>query len=373
MPEGDSKPIEVPRELITFGRFIDRTSRMWLAAGRLESRLFADELDDIEIDRPIFVTGLARSGSTLVLELLNASGLLASQQYRDFPPVYTPIWWNWFLDHVPRKEVEPAERSHQDGILVTPDSPEAIDEVIWMRFFPNFHDPAASSHLTGETSNPEFEAFYKAHVKKLLMVRRRDRYLCKGNYNVSRLTYLQKLFPDAKFILPIREPVMHIASLMKQHRLFVREESRDPRVLEHMTRIGHFEFGLNRTPINVDDGSAREVADLWDAGHEVRGWALYWKIIYEHIWNTIEADDSLKSSSLIVRFEDLCRNPRDIIGQIFAHCELEIPEALLSELSTRPRMPDYYDPGLDPGEIADIHEITAPTRALYRYDDAARP
>ena len=147
----------------------------------------------------------------------------------------------------------PAERAHKDRILVTPDSPEAMEEVLWMRFFPEAHETGKDQVLTDATSNPAFERFYKDHLKKILLVRGGRRYLSKGNYNLTRFAYLLKLFPDARFIVPVRDPRWHIASLIKQHRLFCDEERRDPRILQHMRRAGHFEFGLDRRAINVGD------------------------------------------------------------------------------------------------------------------------
>ena len=92
----------------------------------------------------------------------------------------------------------------------------------------------ASQVLDAATSNPAFERFYADHLKKILLVRGGQRYLSKGNYNLTRFAYLRKLFPDARFIVPVRDPRWHIASLMKQHRLFCAEERRDPRILKHM-------------------------------------------------------------------------------------------------------------------------------------------
>ena len=59
--------------------------------------------------------------------------------------------------------------------------------------------------------------------------------------------------PTARFIVPVRDPRWHVASLMKQHRLFWRRGQRDPRILKHMRRAGHLEFGLDRRAINAGD------------------------------------------------------------------------------------------------------------------------
>ena len=203
----------MPRWLDALGGFIERTAGFWQKLGELESSSHRTELDAIPIDRPIYVAGLARSGSTILLELLAARPGVATHRYRDFPPIFTPLFWNRAFAHVYRADAPPAERAHKDRILVTPDSPEAMEEVLWMRFFPEAHETGKDQVLTDATSNPAFERFYKDHLKKILLVRGGRRYLSKGNYNLTRFAYLLKLFPDARFIVPVRDPRWHVASL----------------------------------------------------------------------------------------------------------------------------------------------------------------
>src|SRR5918996_1406141 len=228
MAAGDAgyEGFEVARWVDVLGGFINRRRRLWIALGNLETRFLADELSATEIAQPIYVAGVARAGSTILLESLAQHQELVTHRYRDYPPVFTPYWWNRFLERVPQHKAAPAERTHKDGIAITPDSPEAFEEVIWMAFFPELHDPSQSEVLSGATSRPEFEAFYRDHLRKLVRVRSGRRYLSKGNYNVTRLEYLLKLFPEARFVIPVREPVWHIASLMKQHALFCAGERR---------------------------------------------------------------------------------------------------------------------------------------------------
>lgn len=243
---------------------IERHGRLFTGIGNLESRMMAAAMAERPIDRPIYIAGLARAGSTILLELLATHPDVASHRYRDFPLLLAPLSWNWFLDRASRGDDTPIERAHKDRIQVTRDSPEAMEEMLWMRFFPACHDPRLSAVLDAAVDRPDFEAFYRQHIQKILLLRQRPRYLAKGNYNLTRLGYLRRLFPDARFIVPIRHPVGHIASLMKQDRLFQRLESEDRRVLNYMRRAGHFEFGLDRRPINIGDGKiVDEVQRLW--------------------------------------------------------------------------------------------------------------
>lgn len=153
-----------------------------------------------------------------------------------------------------------------------------------MAFFPRLHDPRVNAVLDAHTANAEFEAFYRDHLRKLLLVRGGQRYLSKCNYNVTRLEYLLRLFADARFVIPVRDPVWQIASLMKQHALFCEGTQRNPRALSHLRRISHYEFGQDRRPINAaDDEAVQEIIELWARGAEVEGWACYWKHIHAYL------------------------------------------------------------------------------------------
>jgi hypothetical protein len=361
--------IAMPRWLHVFGQMVERAPGLWVRLADLESRALAERLAEVPIDRPVYISGLARAGSTILLELLAAHPDLASHQYRDFPPLYTPVWWNWFVDRARSGQGRgPAvERAHKDGILVTPESPEAMEEVLWMRFFPDCHDPQRSNVLDAGTANPDFERFYRDHIRKILLVRGGRRYLSKGNYNVTRLGYLLRLFPDARFVVPVRDPAGHIASLIKQHRLFCREETRDPRILGHMRRVGHYEFGLDRRPVNAgDDAATAAVLRLWRDGEELRGWARYWAALHDHVAAALERDAELRRHTLVVHYHDLCTTPAEALRRVYDHCALAVDDARLAEQAARLAFPTYYKAGFTDAEAAVIAEETAATVARLR-------
>src|SRR3546814_21057586 len=73
----------------------------------------------MEIVQPVFVCGLARAGTTILLETLAGHPELGSHRYRDDPFVFTPMLWDAFLARLPNERTTPAERAHADGIGVT--------------------------------------------------------------------------------------------------------------------------------------------------------------------------------------------------------------------------------------------------------------
>jgi hypothetical protein len=276
--------------------------------------------------------------------------------------LYTPHLWNRFLDRVPLRRQAPAERAHRDGMIVSADSPEAFEEVLWMAFFPDIHDPSRSAVLDARTHHSAFEAFYRDHLRKLLLVRRAERYLSKANYNLTRLEYLLHLFPDARFIIPVREPAWHIASLMKQHRLFCRGQRDNPRARVHLRRAGHFEFGLDRRPINAGDAEViTEIQALWRDGAEIEGWARYWNHLHSWLAARLEQNTALREASLVVRYEALCEQPGAMLRTLFEHSRLVPPPALLAGAEERIRFPTYYQPRFEPHELSLIERLTATT------------
>jgi hypothetical protein len=351
------------------GGFIERHANWWIKLGSLETRLLDGTLAEVRIDRPIYVTGLARSGTTILLETLAGHPDVATHRYRDFPMLFTPYLWNRWLDLVPRKQEAPAERSHGDGIAVTSESPEAFEESLWMAFFTHQHDASASAVLDRSLHRPAFERFYRDHVRKLLAVRGGRRYVAKGNYNVTRIAYLATLFPDARFVIPVRDPVWHVASLMKQHRLFLDGQRGNPRAVRHLRRVGHFEFGQDRRAINPgDDAATKEIEALWRGGDEVRGWARYWSRLHRYIADLIESDPALRAAVQIVRYEDLCAAPRAVLTELLSHCDLPANAGFLSAASARFHLPTYYRPRFGAGELSIIADETAETARRFGYD-----
>lgn len=262
---------------------------------------------------------------------------------------------------MPKKDATPAERAHKDGIVVTEDSPEAFEEALWMTFFPKLHDPGASAVLARDHKAPAFEAFYRDHIRKLLAVRSGTRYLSKGNYNLTRLAYLQTLFEDARIVLPVREPAWHIASLIKQHRLFKDNLAGNEKAVDHMRRVGHFEFGPDRRPINAgDDQAIVAIQELWADGREVEGQARYWAHLHGRIADQLEADETLREAVLIVSYETLCAEPETVIQRLFDHCRLSLGDDLAKDLGAKVQFPGYYQPNFTEAERQMIDDITGP-------------
>jgi hypothetical protein len=341
------------------GWFAANNSDLLILLSNLETRCLQKCLSRIRVDRPIYICGLARSGTTILLELISQHKDVATYRYKDFPLVMLPFWWDKFLQLISKDSI-PAERSHADGIQVTPESPEAMEEILWMTFFPTSHDPTVSNVLDRRHISFEFDTFYTQTIRKLLFSRGASRYVAKNNYNVVRLAYLKGIFHDARFIIPVRDPVWHISSLMKQDRLLSQEETRDKRVLAYMQHSGHFEFGLDRRPLNLGSTSrTSKIQQLWLEGRDVEAWAKYWREVHIFLANQLEDNKDIAESTLILSYEELCSSPKKTLTCLYSHAGLRVEAGLIEEQSTRLHSPTYYSPDFTEKDLGIIHAETA--------------
>jgi hypothetical protein len=362
----ESSPFEVPLWLHLLGGVVNRHPKFCQRLARLETAATAKEADRVEIAKPIYVCGLARSGSTLLHEVVASHPSVATHRIKDYPLVFTPYWWRRAMAKVPPTAQH--ERAHRDRMMISSESPDALEEMLWMSFFPHCHDPSLNNVLGADERHPEFESFYRAHLRKLLLAERATRYAAKANYHVARLAYLVRLFPDARFLIPVRSPVDHVGSLLRQHEWFSQGHREYPRALAFMQRSGHFEFGLDRRPINLGDSSrVQQILDDWATGHEAQGLARYWDMVYAYLARLLDTDDRVRAASMVVRFETLCESPAETLHAVLDHCALFEAESLVDHYAPLIRRPDYYANKLTSDDRTLVSEVTAATAVKWGY------
>ena len=194
----------------------------------VERTLFRDETAS-QFGQHVFVCGLARSGTTALLEAIYSSGKFASLTYQDMPFVLAPNFWAK-LRISPQKS-EPKERSHRDGMTVNIGSPEAFEEVFWQAI--------------GERGNNEQ---YQDYISLILKRYNRSRYLSKSNQNLNRLGRIGSIFPKANLLLTFRDPLCQAESLFTQHQRFSSLQMSLPFTKTYMNLIHHHEFGIGYRP-----------------------------------------------------------------------------------------------------------------------------
>ena len=284
-----------------------------VALADVEERLFASELGRIAVDAPVFVTALPRAGTTILLNLLVQSGRFASHTYRDLPFVLCPLLWFRLTAPFQTRE-KPRERAHGDGLLVSVDSPEAFEEMVWRHFWPA-HYRSDRIDTWQSCDDPEFMEFMRSHIKRVILLRKTEphqelRYVSKNNLNVSRLDCLTSVFPDARIIVPFREPVQHAASLLRQHLAFLEAHRADNFARAYMEGIGHYDFGLNLRPVDFDSWLGD--ADRRSEAEQLSFWIEYWVAAYEYVL------DRASSGIHLLSYRQLTERPAEALERIAA-------------------------------------------------------
>ena len=245
-------------------RLAFKSGGLQLAIADIEETMFKAELADVPEQDPVFVTALPRAGTTTLLDLLVKTGAFASHTYRDMPFVLSPLMWDKITGPLQRKD-EAKERAHGDGVSVSADSAEPFEEMIWRQFWPDHYHDTYIEPWT-RCDEPEFAAFYKMHMRKIVWLRAQQaeaavtsdgssgvRYVSKNNLNIARIGCLSTLFPEGIILIPFREPLQHALSLLAQHKNFLKMHAEDVFAREYMAGIGHFDFGANLKPVNFND------------------------------------------------------------------------------------------------------------------------
>ncbi len=116
--------------------------------------------------RGVFITGLARSGSTALMVNLHEEGNFFSLRYNDLPFLMAPRLQRAFnIFNIQKNKV--TERQHKDGINITSKSPEAFDEIFWKLELNNNYIKKRYIQINNLKLNNlyNFEKFINIHLK----------------------------------------------------------------------------------------------------------------------------------------------------------------------------------------------------------------
>lgn len=335
-------------------------STLWLQRGlaEVEDRIFRRRLDRSAVVRPVFIAGLPRAGTTLLLEILAATPVFAAHTYRSMPFVLTPLLWDAYSRPFRASSAAAdatVERAHGDGMTIGYDSPEAFEEVVWRAFWPKKYrdDRIVPWTADDQDDRGEFDAFFRSHVAKVVALRQADgpprRYLSKNNANIARLPKLRRLFSDAVLVVPFRDPAAQALSMHRQHVNFCELHAASPFARRYMADLGHFEFGANLRPIDfgagtgattlpprIDsdatklppgaDSDATELPPGAHAAHAARNpnfWLRYWCSAYRHLLELASGDDLALWSH-----DALCADPAGRLARLGAIVGMDDPSAV---------------------------------------------
>ncbi|MEM7798094.1 MAG: sulfotransferase [Chloroflexota bacterium] len=294
----------------------------------------------MELDRPIFVIGTGRSGSTAFFHAFCLHPELAwlTGALNRFPGA---LWVNRMLlfgQDVPLVGDQLVKNGRLGG-------GEVYD--FWRRHVPNFD--RSPRDLVAADVKSEIKASLPSLLSKTLTPRR-PRLMTKLT-GWSRIGYLLALFPDARFIHVVRDG-RAVATSFFNVSFWRGHQGPD-----------HWRWG----PLSSAQMARWEAVD-----REIIGLAgLNWEILMDA---TAKAADQLPNEQYFeIRYEDLCRHPLDQFKAVVEFCDLSWSlrfENYLSQINFVNRN-DGYKHKLSPRQLDALETILA--ESLQRYGYSPQP
>ncbi len=283
----------------------------------------------------VFVTGLARAGSTILMREIHRTGQFGSLTYADMPFVLAPNLWAKLSSRGQKPGVK-AERAHGDGIEVDTQSPEALDEVYWRIFDGKAY--IGTDGLRPHAPDADLIAGYRDLIRLVLKKTARARYVSKNNNNILRLAPLAAALPDAQFLVPLRQPLDHAASLLNQHERFL---NADAFTRDYMIWLGHHEFGVTHRPFLFGGAVAGDPLTL-----------DYWLHRWIAAHSALDQSEAGSPNICFVPYEALSADPA--VWQAVA-ARIGVVAGAAQELrSVKDKAPGEHDAGLA-GQAAELH------------------
>jgi hypothetical protein len=277
-----------------------------------------------DVEGAVYVCGLARSGTTLLLRILDEIDSFHSLSYRAMPFVLAPNLWSR-ITSLMTQHIDLAERVHGDGIKVDLDSPEGFEEVFWRTFGKQTLSARCHGYI-----DPTIEVLSDFEDYRTLVINARKetsvanrvsrRYLSKNNNNLLRLASLGA-DPASTILLVYRDPIATARSLFKIHQHFCVAQSEDRFMRTYMGWLSHYEFGLDHLPFCF----ALQKMDSSLNPDDPNYWLDYWCAVYDYVLT------QKRLRFFLINHDLLRADPINSLDKIFTTLHVQADAALLAQ------------------------------------------
>lgn len=269
----------------------------------------------IRIDRPIFIIGPFRSGTTILEKIISEHPGVGYFRYASniFPkaPVSGHLFLTllWTLGVLDRDHVALV---HNPRFLSSALSPYEC-EWIWSQSAKNLWDERCADLTAGaDFSDPAFERYLFSVIRRHMMLQRGSRFLNKNPVNCVRLRYLKRLFPDARFVTIVRDPidtiVSHYRNMLRIQQVFYGDPATE-RILKDQLHMDLLSMRIKTRNYAQHLALERE--------HPLLGIANQWKDLQQEVLDSVADTPGLAEQVFPLRYEELVSKPTLILGELW--------------------------------------------------------
>ena len=272
----------------------------------------------------IYISGMARAGTTVLMQYLGELKEFESLSYRNLPFLFMPKTWPYLISW--RKKAKQKERFHLDGVTHSLNSYEALEE-------PFFRNNLGANYIKNNTiiSYQLNEKIFNRYSAFRRLVARDKIYLAKNNNHLLRAESLHQF--DKKHnnktltIIPFRNPYEQAKSLLKQHKLLGKLQKVDSFTLDYMDFLVHHEFGLHcKIPVLIE----KDVKFILNLDkNSIDYWLQTWHFFYSQALTLFKE----KADFCFVCYEDFVSNPKMTLEKLLSKANLS--EHLVNAISIK--------------------------------------
>jgi hypothetical protein len=239
--------LETEAQLNLMGRIAARTDLTRMLSNRLKlerDRQLHPEIAAERIHRPLFITGLPRSGSTLLHSLLaqdpaNRIPLNWETLYPS-PPPEAPTYETDARAAMADRQIRWFHRLQPEFRKIHPVGARLPEECVVIlsytflsfQFSSTYFVPSYQTWLEAQDLRPAYQ-FHRRFLQHLQWHNRRERWVLKAPPHFPALDALLAVYPDARIILTHRDPLEVVASVASLHAVLRRTFSNaaDPKAI----------------------------------------------------------------------------------------------------------------------------------------------
>lgn len=274
----------------------------------------------MNINRPVFIVGMPRSGSTAFHRVLSEHPDLATTTHvtRKAPTNYPLL-----------KLISLVVRDHKPGEAGT----------MWDRYVRGDDDVLRAADVT-----PESRRYYTTAVANVLRLYHRSRFISKCPRNGMRMEFLREIFPDARFIHLIRDGRAVSRSVLEQ-----RERSGDRMKWWDVRPIGWRQ---------------------WENESPVAAVAHQWRSVVQFVHDvgqTMPSDQYME-----IRYEDFTRDPVMLLGRVCSFMGVAwSDEAIRAASRSIESRNDKWEKSFSTDDVAVMNRIMGDALKTYGYLDSS--
>ena len=302
----------------------------------LENKIYNKKIIDYRNNQHIFISGLARSGSTLLLNLLYNSIEYCSLTYNDMPFILAPNLWSKIFKNS-QKNTNLAKRAHNDLIKININSPESFEEVFWKMMLENKYI-AKKNLIKIKITKQQIEKFNN-FINLICLEYQKKNYLSKNNNSILRIEDILAHFNNSFFIIPFRHPVHQANSLLNQHIRFKKIQLKNKFIKNYMNWLGHYEFGLNHLSFKLENLNQTYNKD------STNYWLLNWIHYYSYV---LKFYNNSKNNNRIIfiNYEKVCALKYNYLNKLEKKLNLKINLKNIEIISNNKQTEKNYENNL---------------------------